>query len=309
MNDLHLKYRPKDLGSVIGQEYACQSLEKVLAAKANHSFIFTGPSGVGKTTCARILAHMVGCHPKNILEIDAATHTGIEAMREVTVNLFYAPLRGGVKVIIVDEAHALSKAAWQSLLKIVEEPPAHVYWCFCTTEAHKIPQTIKTRCVVYDLEPIKADAIAKVLVDVCHAEAIEYSDDIIELLSRKAQGSMRQGLTFLSQVRGCRTRKEAARVLRESEREQDVINLCRMMAKGQLTWAKAMEVVKGLEGQNPESLRWTIVNYFTTALISSQSDRTVVNGLGILEAFSEPYPTTTSMYPLLLSLGQVIYAD
>ena len=146
--DLARKYRPQSWKQVIGQDAAIKSLRATLKAGGKHGFLFTGPSGVGKTTVARILAAAVGCEAHNLLEIDAATHTGIDAMRAVSEGVAYKAFGDSpVKVMIIDEAHSLSKAAWQSLLKVVEEPPEHAYWVFCTTEPGKIPPRSEERRV------------------------------------------------------------------------------------------------------------------------------------------------------------------
>ncbi len=129
MEPLHLKYRPKDFDEVVGQDAVVKSLQQAVKNNAGHTFLFTGLSGVGKTTLARITAATVGCVSSNLIEIDAATHTGVDDMRDVTFSLKYKPIGvGSVKVIIVDECHMLSKSAWNSLLKVLEEPPAWVYW-------------------------------------------------------------------------------------------------------------------------------------------------------------------------------------
>ena len=150
---LHLKYRPTNLDEVIGQNAVVQSLKQQLTGQSTpHAFLFLGPSGVGKTSIARILAGMMKCDDANILEIDAATHSGVENMRSVTQMAQYRGIgESPNKFIIVDEVHALSKATFQSLLLSIEEPPPHVYWALCTTEPDKIPTTIKTRCAAYDL--------------------------------------------------------------------------------------------------------------------------------------------------------------
>ena len=144
---LHIKWRPQKLNDVISHAFVVSSLKALLKEKeCPHSFLFTGPSGVGKTTLARIVASYLEAA---VLEIDAATNTGIDAMRAVQDMARYKAIDNEKRVVIIDECHALSKQTWQSLLKIVEEPPAHLYWAFCTTEPDKVPATIKTRCVQY----------------------------------------------------------------------------------------------------------------------------------------------------------------
>ena len=171
---LHIKYRPRSLQDVRGQDAVVDSLTTALKKSTRpHSFIFTGPSGCGKTTLARILAEKFGCSPQNVIEIDAATNNGIDSMREVTSTLRYNGFGDTPnKAIIIDECHALSKAAWQSLLKSVEEPPAHVFFFFCTTENGKVPETINTRCQSYFLKPLRFDDLMDLLEFVVDEEAL-----------------------------------------------------------------------------------------------------------------------------------------
>src|SRR3989304_1453147 len=145
---LHTKYRPKHFEEVIGQIEIVKSLQNLIeTGKMPKSFLFTGPSGTGKTTLARIIANKLGCDIQNIIEVDAATNTGVEDMRVLCEGLRY-PAFGltTVKVAIVDECQEISKSSWSSLLKIIEEPPSHLYFVFCTTEPSKVLDTIKTRC-------------------------------------------------------------------------------------------------------------------------------------------------------------------
>ena len=152
---------------MLGQNAVVQSLQHFEQSGTwPHTFLFTGPSGCGKTTLARIIARKVGCQRQNLLEVDAATHTGIDAMRELADQLQYRGIGGDVKVAIIDECHALSKQSWQSLLKIVEEPPNHVYFVFCTTETGKVPNTISTRAASYTLGPLPQDAIVQFVEDI-----------------------------------------------------------------------------------------------------------------------------------------------
>jgi len=159
MEELALKYRPNAYEEMIGQDAVVASIKRVVSDRSTKAFCLTGPSGVGKTTLARIVAWDVGCTPENLVEVDGATYTGVDHWRSIMEGLRFKPLGGGTKVVIVDEAHMLSRNAWNSLLKIVEEGPKYVWWFFCTTESAKIPATIRTRCACYELGPVSEDDI------------------------------------------------------------------------------------------------------------------------------------------------------
>lgn len=308
-NDLHTKYRPTKLEDVLGQTHAMTSLARVVTKRTSRAFTLTGPSGVGKTTVGRIIAAMVGCDKGNIIEIDAATNSGIDEMRAITENIHLAAIGGSsTRVYIVDEAHGLSKPAWNSLLKVLEEPPAHVWWVLCTTEETKIPATIRTRCNSYALRPVPGDDIYELLKKVWKAEQLECPKEVLRLLAQRAMGSVRQALSWLSQCAGCKDRKEAADLLAVANDETEAIELCRALIRGERSWGRLMKLVEPLAEQNGEGTRLMVVGYFTKVLRGTKDTNTAGRLLTVLDAFSDPYPTGATLYPVLLSLGRVVCA-
>lgn len=305
---LHLKYRPRSFDEVVGQDGAIASLEKTIARGKVRSFMLTGPSGTGKTTLARIVSRMVGAKEKDIIEVDAATNTGVDDMRRVVEALRYKPFgQGTVRPIIIDEAHMLSRNAWNSMLKPIEEPPQHGYWFICTTEASKIPQTIKTRCVPVVLKDVPLKGLFSLLRDVCGAEKIKLRDDIMNLCATQAGGSARQALVNLEQVRDITNAKEAANLLSIVADADPVIALCRFLLDGKGSWSKVMTYMVKLEEQSPEGVRIVVCNYMASVLKNSKSERSAQSALAILGQFETPYNASERFAPLYLSIGRCLF--
>lgn len=305
-NDLHLKYRPNEWGAVYGQDHIVDSIMAVLKKKAAHSFLLSGPSGVGKTTLARIIAAEVKADPHNVLEIDAATHTGIDAMREITSILELSAWGvSPVRVVIVDECHALSKAAWQSMLKSIEEPPPDVYWCLCTTELAKVPKNIQTRCAAFKLQYVPTDDIEDILNHVCIEEDLMIDEKIIRLIAKKSEGSPRRALVDLAKIDPEMDFAQVKEICESLGEEADIIELCRELAKG-TTWEKVASILKKSDNIPPENIRIMVLSYFTNIALKKADPRAVVN---ILEAFADPFEPREGKAPLALALIRVLYGE
>ena len=216
------KYRPQSFHDVIGQETAVQTLQNAIEGnRIHHAYLFSGVRGVGKTTTARILAKALNCakgpttEPDNectmcreitegidldVREIDAATYTGVDNVRELRDVSQFQPARDRYRIFIIDEAHMLSTASWNALLKLIEEPPPHVIFMFATTEMHKVPQTILSRVQKFLLRKITLDDLIGRLADICKAEGIAADRAALEIIARRGEGSVRDSLSLLDQI-------------------------------------------------------------------------------------------------------------
>src|SRR3974390_485253 len=226
MTSLHTKYRPKTFKEVLGQGPIGTSLEKALEKGTSHAFLMVGGSGWGKTTLARIGAKKVGCKRPN--EINAAKYTGVDDMRAVTDTLEYAAFDDSAKVIIIDECHMLTKNAWNSLLKAIEEPSEKVYWFLCTTELNKVPATIKTRCITYNLKPVEDVKLFNLLILISEKEGMTKKLrelGILALCAKEAQGSPRQAIVNLEACAEAKSEDEAKELLQSAVDNPQAIDL------------------------------------------------------------------------------------
>src|SRR3990167_2975710 len=203
MHDLALyrKYRPKNFREVLGQDHIVKVLESsVDTNKVSHAYLFVGSRGTGKTTVASIFAAEIGVSANDMYEIDAASNRGIEDIKELREGVRVLPFDSKYKVFIIDEVHMLSKDAWGALLKTLEEPPKHVIFILATTEFHKVPETIISRCQVFTFRKPSNVILKKRILDISEKEGFELDAGSAELLAILADGSFRDGLGELQKV-------------------------------------------------------------------------------------------------------------
>lgn len=309
MNDeFHLKYRPSSWDEMIGQSATIRSLKSVLRKGNARTFLFTGPSGVGKTTLARLIAHQVGCSGENILEIDGATNTGIDDMRKVADRLQYASIDGTPRCVIVDEVHAVSKQSFQSLLKILEEPPEGVYWVLCTTEADRVPAQIKTRCAAYNLKKVDDEEIGELLSRVKSAEKLtNLKDEALEAIVEASDGSPRQALVFLAQCAGLKKMSSIRLVLEQQQDSAETVELCRSLlsvASGsKVPWKKITALLNSLDVP-AETVRIIVLRYMNSVMLKAPPPKAGA-ALSVMEQFESPFLDREGFAPLTLACARV----
>ena len=216
------RYRPKSFVDLVGQQHISQALENAINTnRVGHAYLFTGARGVGKTSTARILAKCLNCNDGpsaqpcgtcdacqsiasgedvDVLEIDGASNRGIDEIRQLRSNVNIRPSRSRYKVYIIDEVHMLTTPAFNALLKTLEEPPEHVKFIFCTTDPEKIPITVVSRCQRFDFAPVQTESIVERLKHIVASEGVEADDDALQMLARRAGGSMRDSQSLLEQL-------------------------------------------------------------------------------------------------------------
>lgn len=283
---LYRKYRPQGWAEVVGQEHVVQTLTNAIkAGRIAHAYLFAGPRGTGKTTLARLLAKAVNCldpdpakRPCNrcenckavnenrfmdLIEIDAASNTSVEDVRDLRDKINFSPSQGKYKVYIVDEVHMLSTAAFNALLKTLEEPPPHAIFVLATTEIHKIPATVLSRCQRYEFRRVPVDVIVGNLKEIVKAEGLQADEEALTLIARQATGSMRDAQSLLDQLAssGTKISLQLTQAVLGTATNQSVLELVdsirdRAPAAGLGTIQRALDA-----GADPRSLARQIVEY------------------------------------------------
>lgn len=282
---LYRKYRSKNLGEIVGQDHITKTLDSaVKSGRVSHAYLFTGPRGVGKTSIARILAYLINDLDYNeqsndidIIEIDAASNRRIDEIRDIRDKVYIAPTASKYKVYIIDEAHMLTREAFNALLKTLEEPPEHAVFILATTEAHKLPDTIVSRTQRYNFRPIPEELLQKQLQEIADKENIEVDEDALQLLAKHGAGSFRDSISLLDQASN-RSDKLTANDVREMlgiPPDEIIDSLSRASTGGISKADAASELNRALQdGFQPEIIAKLLIEKCTKQLIESQDDET-----------------------------------
>ena len=323
---LYRKWRPQRLDQVVGQGTVTQTLRNAVAqGRQAHAYLFCGPRGTGKTSTARILAKAVNClapqdgEPDNecqmcvaingaraldLIEIDAASNRGIDDIRNLRDKIHYSPNEARYKVYIVDEVHMLTEQAFNALLKTLEEPPEHAIFVLATTEAHKVPLTIISRCQRFDFRRIPLDATVGRLADVCKEEGIEASPDSLRLIARSAGGSLRDAENLLEQAMisyGSPLGEEQVRDMLELDSDERALELAAHAVNGDVR--EGLKVINEVAGQGSDirQLHRGVVEYLRALLL-------VKSGAGASAGYSSEIEEQLRLLAEKVSLGRTVRA-
>lgn len=250
---LYRAYRPQKFSEIAGQEHITETLsEEIRAKKISHAYLFSGSRGLGKTTIARIFARDIGCSDNDLYEIDAASHTQVDHMRELIEGVYTLPFESPYKVYILDEAHMLSKGAWNALLKTLEEPPAHVVFILATTEKNKVPDTVLSRCQVFEFKKPTRAGLSKLISSVAKSEGYTLEQGVVELVALLSEGSYRDALSTLEKVFSVSKDKTISRAEAEkatgAPRRELVVGLVDALSGGDAN--KALMTIQKAQGQD-----------------------------------------------------------
>lgn len=271
---LYIKARPQTIDEVYGNNDVKNSIKRLVKSDTlPHCFLFTGESGTGKTTMARILARMLGCEDKyDIVELNASNSRGIDTSREISRKAFFRPLSGNNKCYIIDESHQMTKPAQEALLKILEDCPPYTFFIFCTTNPENILVTIKNRSSVYRMRALSVEEMDDLLKDVRERFKLKVSNEILNVINDASDGSSRSALVCLEQVNGLSEEEAEDIIFEKTGKNVEIFEVCKMMTKGAKTGALVvLDKMKLLKGTDPEANKRVMLKFFTSCLFNSRS--------------------------------------
>jgi len=324
------KYRPRHFDEVVGQGHITRILKNALSAeRVAHAYLFCGPRGIGKTSCARILAKSLNCvngptlKPCNecpackeinqgnsfdVLEIDGASNRGIDEIRTLRENVKFAPGSGRYKIYIVDEVHMLTTEAFNALLKTLEEPPAHVKFIFATTDPNKVPSTIISRCQRYDFKRLSLKQITETLCGICENEGFKVDSDALYAIAKAAQGSLRDALSILDQVSALTDHEiHGADVfgMLGLVVTEDLFNLTDELAR--CDCAKALDVLNAIidKGKDIKQLTKDLLEHYRNLLVIKIGGKTLGRLVDYPIAVKEMYLAQSRQYSLAMIMRAI----
>lgn len=286
--ELYKKYRPACLSEVVGQPGAVKMLQGMIDDKqVPHAIMFSGASGCGKTTLARILTTAIGCGAGDCEEMNCADVRGIDNIREIRLRMGAAPLNGRCRVYLFDEAHQFSKDAQQALLKMLEDYPRSVYFMLCTTDPTKLLPTVRSRCTEIAIKPIAENDLAKLVRDIAAREKIELDRDVIDRIVDVSDGGARKAIVLLDSIRTVTDSAEQLEIIAKGDYRAAGIELARVLTADIIAWEKVAKILLALE-DDPEGVRRIVVGYAQRMVLGGKRG----NPVKVLEEFVCPFYDT-----------------
>ena len=297
---LYRTHRPATFAEVVGQEQVTKPLEEAAKSKKiGHAYLFAGSRGLGKTSVARIFASAIGCTENDLYEIDAASNNSVEDIRTLTEGVYTLPFASPYKVYILDEAHMLSRSAWNAFLKTLEEPPAYAVFILATTELEKVPETVQSRCQVFEFKKPTRAVLAKMATAVAKKEGYTLAPDTAELIALLAEGSYRDALSVLQKVFAATEGKTLSREVVEratgAPKREQVHSLMSALAGGER--GKALAAIEQAAKADAdmelflelvlEALRATLLIRYAPELRASLADELGADEFSALEKFAK----------------------
>ncbi len=319
---LYRTHRPATFADVVGQEQVTKPLEEAARTKKiGHAYLFAGSRGLGKTSVARIFASAIGCTENDLYEIDAASNNSVEDIRALTEGVYTLPFNSPYKVYILDEVHMLSKGAWNAFLKTLEEPPAHAVFILATTELAKVPETVQSRCQVFEFKKPTRATLAKMTAAVAKKEGYTLAPDAAELVAMLAEGSYRDALSVLQKVlaatEGKALSREAVEAATGAPKREQVHALIRALAFGERGAALAAIEKAAKAGADMrlfldlilEALRATLLIRYAPELRAELAAELGADEFSALEEFAkEKGITHAAMLAFLTAAERIRYA-
>lgn len=284
----NIELRPKSLDDFIGNQTIVKSLKSIIESKhPPHTYLFSGPAGCGKTTLARILTNSFGCKESSIIEINSSNNRGVDSAREIISQCIYTPLEGEIKVYILDEIHKATNEFQNAMLKVLEEPPSHVYFILCTTDPQKLLKAVKSRCTIFKIEKPERHELFEYLIDVCEKNNIPKYDNVINTIIEQSEGVPRDALILLDKIKDIKgaTQAEVITLINsDSEISKEIIDICRALIKQTTTWDEIRILLKNIN-TDPEGIRRAVLGYASAVLLNKVNQRAHI----IIECFKDNF--------------------
>lgn len=303
-NTLINRHRPRSFEECVGNEAVVKALARAVHSETPpHGFLFVGPSGIGKTTLARIVAAEVGA---DISEIDAATHSGVDDIRGVLEHVGYLSMTGsGNRMLILDESHALSRQAFNALLKTLEEPPDHLFIALCTTQPKSIPDTVQTRCLTTRLHPVNRSILGNFLANIANKEGWKVDSGVINAILDAATGQPRKALAILEAAHDARAEEVPAIVGSLDDGNPILLELGRLMLRPTSGWSEIRSLLLKLDDAEYDQAAIFLGRYAAGALVKTDKPKEVEHFSKILNCLAETGALIDRKVALITALARI----